>query len=259
MKAYLLASLLFTASVMPSSLLLAANDQPVVLRDAVEIPGGSLTPGSYTFGVEDRLPDRAVVRISSSQGIKGQYLLLTVPNPQLSAENGLQYFNLRGENRQALRAWKCSSCSAPLEFVYPKPEAVKITDASAQPVLAADPAPEKLPNNLSADDARVVTLWASTPERVTPANVEYRVTATDYPKPHSSATRPTKSHAAAVASAAPHRPATLSAAQASALQVASAGRQRLPETASNTPLVILCGCVCLIGAFAVRLSRLRRA
>jgi hypothetical protein len=256
MKAHLLASLLFTASVMPSSRLFGASDQPVTLRDSVEIPGGNLKPGSYTFGIEDRLSDRAVVRISSSQGAKGDYLLLTVPNPQLSPENGVQYFNLPGENKQALRAWKCSSCSAPLEFVYPKPEAVKITDATAQPVLAADTAREKLPKDLSADDAQVVALWSLAPERIAPGNPGYQVTATDYPKPHSSVTRPTKSQSAA-GSATPHRPHTLAAAQASASQVA--GRQRLPETASNTPLVVLCGCVCLISAFALRLNRLRRA
>jgi hypothetical protein len=248
MKTHLIGSLLVTALVMPSSLLLGANDQPVTLPNAVEIPGGSLKPGSYTFGVEDRLPDRAVVRITSSEGTDRQHLLLTVPNPKLSAENDLQYFDLRGENRQALRAWKCSNCPEPLEFVYPKPEAVKITDASDQPVLAAEPAHDKVPGNVSGDDARVVTLWALTPTRITPASGGYRVTATDYPNPRRAAP-----------STSSHRPAKLAEAQASASQVASAGRQRLPETASNTPLLILCGCICLIGAFALRLGRLRRA
>ena len=43
-----------------------ANDpQKVSITEKVKVPGASLKPGDYTFSVEDRLQDRAIVRITA--------------------------------------------------------------------------------------------------------------------------------------------------------------------------------------------------
>jgi sortase A len=45
---------------------------------------------------------------------------------------------------------------------------LKITAETGQAVLAVDPAFDKLPDSLSPDNMKVVTLWLLSPERVTP-------------------------------------------------------------------------------------------
>ncbi len=148
----------------------ASQSQNVTLNEKVKIPGASLKPGDYTFSVEDRLEDRAIVRITAQDQSK-HYLVLTVPSAKLpqAGNDGLVRFNVNGKD-QALRGWACSGCTPGLEFVYPKAEAAKLTDQTAEPVLAVDPTYDKLPANLSADDMKVVTLWLLSPEQLTANN-----------------------------------------------------------------------------------------
>lgn len=149
----------------------ATTSQTITLSDKLTIPGASLKPGDYTFSIEDRLADRAIVRITSQDQGK-HFLLLTVPSDKLgqAGSDGLIRFSNTKGNRQVLRGWACSGCMPALEFVYPKAEAAKLTDEAAEPVLAVDPAYDKLPPNLTADDMKVVTLWLLSPERITADN-----------------------------------------------------------------------------------------
>jgi LPXTG-motif cell wall-anchored protein len=155
--------------------------QNVTLDEKLQIPGASLKPGEYTFSVEDRLQDRAIVRITSQDQSK-HFLVLTVPNGQMGQPGSdalVLFTNASGRNR-ALRGWACPACSPGLEFVYPKAEAAKLTDETGEAVLAVDPTYDKLPGNLSADDMKVVTLWLLSPERVTAGNKGKGVKAEKY-------------------------------------------------------------------------------
>ena len=167
-----------------SSSFAADNNQTLIVDKKLQIPGAVLKPGSYKLSIEDRLQDRAIVRISAIASDK-HYLLLTVPNSAIgdTAADGMVYFESNRES--AVRAWKCVNCPAPLEFVYPKAEAVKLTDKTAQPVMAVDPTYDKLPANLSADDMKVVTLWLLSPERITASNTGVGVKAAKYVAPES--------------------------------------------------------------------------
>lgn len=155
--------------------------QNVTLSQKVKIPGASLKPGSYTFSIEDRLQDRAIVRITSQADNK-HYLVLTVPSEKLPAAggDGLVRFTTSNGKDEVLRGWACPGCSPNLEFVYPKAEAAKLTDETAEPVLAVDPTYDKLPANLSPDDMKVVTLWLLTPEQITASNKGKGVKAEKY-------------------------------------------------------------------------------
>ena len=84
----------------------AEDHQTVTVSDKLQIPGATLKSGTYTLSVEDRLADRAIVRISSSSSDK-HYLLLTVPNGKLSAgfDDSLLYFSTSADKKDALRAW----------------------------------------------------------------------------------------------------------------------------------------------------------
>lgn len=159
----------------------ATQTQTITLQQSLEIPGAVLQPGEYTFAIEDRLQDRAILRIESSPSGK-HYLLLAAPNAKLhpAAETGLILFRADADKRQILQAWRCPACSAPLELAYPKAEAAKITGATAQPVLAVDPEYDKLPANLTADDMKVVTLWLLSPKRITAADRGKGVAAVKY-------------------------------------------------------------------------------
>lgn len=149
----------------------SGETQKVTLSEKVKIPGGTLKPGDYTFSVEDRLQDRAIVRIASQDGNE-HFLILSVPNAKLTqaGSDGLVRFTSAKGKDEALRGWACPSCSPALEFVYPKGEAVKLTAETALPVVAVDPTYDKLPANLSPDDMKVVTLWLLAPETITASN-----------------------------------------------------------------------------------------
>ena len=147
----------------------AANDAETVTLDRqTEIPGSTLQPGKVKLEVEDRLQDRAIVRITEANGSNHE-LVLSVPNKKLNASGAsdLIFFPATNSGKQTVKAWKCQSCSAPLEFVYPKDQAVAVTQDTGKAVMAVDPAYDKLPKNLSPDDMKVVTLWLLAPKTVT--------------------------------------------------------------------------------------------
>lgn len=143
----------------------AAESETVTLDQKTEVPGATLEAGTYKFQVEDRMQDRAIVRITKANSDDHQ-LILSVPNTKLSAR-GVAYF-AGGASEHAIKSWKCTSCPSPLEFVYPKDQAVAITQATGKAAMAVDPSYDKLPTNLSQDDMKVVTLWLLSPKQVTP-------------------------------------------------------------------------------------------
>ncbi len=161
--------------------LLGQETQTVTLDHKLQVPGATLKPGQYTFMVEDRLEDRAIIRITSGNN-NSHELLLAVPNDKLNeSEHGkLLFFPTGGADKQILQGWMCPSCQSALEVVYPKGEAVKITGESAKPVIAVDPTYDKLPKNLLPDDMKVVTLWLLSPKEVTPEQKGKGVTAAKY-------------------------------------------------------------------------------
>jgi hypothetical protein len=225
MRKILSASLFLAALVMPGARVFAADDaQKIAIKRDLQIPGEVLKPGSYTLSVEDRMSDRAVVRISNDADAKQHFLLLAVPSTQLSTVAGesIILFKAGDPTKQILRGWACADCSRPLELVYPKLEAAKITGETGESVLAVDPASDKLPANLSPDDMKVVTLWLLSPERVE----------------------------------AGHHGAGLKAAK---YQAASTGRRHLPQTASSFYWLALLGTLSLGSSLLVRAARLKRS
>ena len=142
------------------------DTEQVSFDKPVQIPETVLQPGQYKIHLEDHLADRAIVRITDPSG--SDHYILTVPTRKLSAANkGLIFFH-DTTGTEAVHGWECPTCSKPLEFVYPKDEAVKLTADTGKPVMAYDPSYDKLPANLTAADRKVVTLWLLSPQTVTP-------------------------------------------------------------------------------------------
>jgi hypothetical protein len=195
--------------------------------------------------------DRAIVRIENAEKNE-HYLVLSVPNGTLprQAQNGLILFNSNNDQRHVLRGWLCPECTSALEFVYPKLEAVKITENSGESVLAVDPESDKLPVKLSADDMKIVTLWLLSPKRITADNRGEGVNAAKY---QSGKNVSGETLAADVS----QRPARVDA--ASALRSLSQDQpSRLPKTASNTFSLALYGLLAIVAAAGLRMRRIRR-
>ncbi len=257
----------------------AENGQTITLGTNTQIPGTELKAGTYTFAVEDRLPDRAIVRVSNSQ--TGEHsLVLAVPDAKVpvTSDDNLAYFKTNGSDNKSVKAWKCADCAAPLEFVYPKLEAVKITGDTAETVMAVDPSYDKLPGNLSPDDMKVVTLWLLSPERVTASNTGEGVKAAKYVAPAATAAAAdtvaantnaaTQAPVAAPASAATPAPttpapavtpATASSPEPTAAPAPMSHRRQLPKTASDTYLYLTGGLAFLAAGLTLRWRRLSRA
>ena len=163
------------------SVLLGQDSQTVTLDHKVQIPGAVLKSGEYTFAVEDRLQDRAIIRITNTKK-NSHELVLAVPSDKLNqAEHGkLIFFSAANSDKQILQGWMCPSCQTALEVVYPKNDAVKITGETAKAVLAVDPTYDKLPKNLTPDDMKVVTLWLLSPKEITPEQKGKGVEAAKY-------------------------------------------------------------------------------
>jgi hypothetical protein len=204
--------------------------QNIVITEAMQIPQATLQPGSYSLSIEDRLKDRAVVRVSSLNS-KQHFLVLAVNSRKLASDNskGIILFNAADEKLQILRGWMCPSCPQGLEFVYPKLDALKITAETGQAVLAVDPSFDKLPDALSSDNMKVVTLWLLTPERITP---DRRGSGLKVSKYESS-------------------PVT----RADTKTVASGRAKHLPKTAGNTFSLAAWGAGLLLAGCALRLTR----
>jgi hypothetical protein len=113
-----------------------------------------------------------------------------------------------------------------LEFVYPKEEAVAIAKSNQAKVPAVDPASEGRPltiKGLSKSDLELVTLWLLSATHVGPEDSSGGIQAERYRQ---------------VASVS-HRPAIA----------------RLPQTASNLPLIGLLGFCSLLLAISFRIFR----
>ena len=168
-----------------NALLAGAEDQTIALDQPLQIPGKTLNPGTYRFSVEDRLTDRAIVKITNLQSQDYQFIL-TVPTKGIKSHHGtLVLFPSSAANKQILQAWTCGDCGVPLQAIYSKAEAVAITEDTAKPVMAVDPSYDKLPENLSAADRKVVTLWLLSPKEVTSDQKGKGVEAAKYVAPSS--------------------------------------------------------------------------
>jgi hypothetical protein len=221
------AALVFGASLLHGA---GRDTQNIVITEAMQIPQATLQPGSYSLSIEDRVKDRAVVRVSSLNS-KQHFLVLAVNSRKLVSDNskGIILFNAADEKLQILRGWICPGCTQGLEFVYPKLDGSKITAETGQPVLAVDPAFDKLPDALSADDMKVVTLWQLSPERIT---ADRRGTGLKVARYEDSAAK---------------RPNTKTA--------ASVRHKHLPKTASNTFSLAGWGAAFVLAGCALRLRR----
>ncbi len=241
------------------------------------IPGKTLSPGDYTISVVDHLTDRVILRVTDKKGnVESTFLGLTSLGLPIASSAGPVRWT--GQGSPALRGFRFPG-APPVEFVYPKAQAVTIAKGNSDKVLAIDPASDNLSikhDKLSNQDMEIVTLWTLKSTRVGPSSqpaieaAKYQPIPSPVPTPTPAPAQPTY-----VAKAdAPVRPASRSSSEVAsrpgtqaseptpvpATRKQSATRKPdiavLPHTASSLPLVLLASVLALLGAYALKLRRL---
>ena len=253
----------------------ATLDTPFKLQRETQIPGKLLKPGGYTIVIKDHLSDRAIIQVKGDNGkVESTFLGVFHSGLQSSGSTGpIAIATVKGHD--ALRGFQFPG-GGTIEFVYPKAEAASIVTKSPEQVLAIDPASDNLHvkgNDLSKEDAQVVTLWALQATKVTAGQAgisakKYSPEVSSQGTTVASSQTPAAAPSAPAASSAPapvtpprQSAATKRAAPSASTQVASSGRRptlsALPHTASNLPLILMVMLGSFASAMLVRFGRQR--
>jgi hypothetical protein len=223
----------------------------------VELPGVTLPAGTYMFRLADVSTSRHIVQVFDKDGSKLFATLMTIPNQRLepTGQNVVLFAERPSGTPQAVKAWWYPGNTIGEEFVYPKSEAIKIAQATHQPVLAT---PDKNASTRermkTAEVGRVTESGAMTPEResataVTPPAGTSAAQPPATPEPKAPTTAPAEP-------AAPQAAGTSGQTRAQKPASAARGHRNLPATASTLPLIELLAVLSLAGAFGAR--RLRK-
>jgi hypothetical protein len=227
-----------------------------------EIPGHSLKQGTYSIHVVDNLKDRYIVSVQDAHNSRiATFIGLRSPEfNQTEAQGPIDWSNAPGKTA-AMRGFSFTN-GLKVEFAYPKAEAVELAKLNASSVPAIDPESEGRPADpkLSDEDRQVVTLWMLTSTRVGPGNGAPAIEAKRFQP---------KAETELAENTAPALPAPVARSNADRVKpeairpVAAAITKpknkavaaRLPQTASDLPLVLLLSGAMLVGGFAVRFGR----
>jgi hypothetical protein len=195
----------------------------VTFSQPVEVAGHVLPAGTYVFQLADSNADRHIVQIFSADGRTIIATVLTVPDYRLTptGETVMKFSEAPAGSPQAIRAWFYPGNTAGHEFVYPRARALQLAKASSTvvPALAIDVS--------DTGALKTAPIVAVTPD------------ATELPVADAIRTTPDNAAANAKSNAAPHG-------------------DRLPKTASRTPLIALFGfmsvCIALAAMWLGRRS-----
>ena len=253
--AALSSSVAFAAPVVTNSVGVdaAALDTPFNVQRPTQVPGKLLKAGGYTIILKDHLTDRGIIQIKGDDGkVESTFLGVFHSGLQSSGTTGPIMLHTE-KGHEALRGFTFPG-GGTVEFVYPKAEAAALATTSPEQVLAIDPASDNLrmkDNDLSKEDAQIVTLWSLQATKV--AAGQPGIAAKRYVAPQTSApavaavqapATPAPSPAPVAAPAPVSQPAVAKrSAPPAARQIASSGRRpalaALPHTASNLPLLLM--------------------
>ena len=224
----------------------------------VELPGVTLPAGTYMFKLADTMTNRHIVQVFDKDGRKLFATLLTIPNQRLepSGQNIVLFAERPEGTPQAVKAWWYPGDTVGDEFVYPKSEALKIAQATHEPVLATeDRSATDRERMKTAEVGRVNESGTMTPEQANKPAPSTGATASSAPTGTTTAQPPATP---APSSAAP----TGTSGQASTANQpkTQATRDRhLPKTASTLPLIELLSGLSFAGALGARQLRKRFA
>lgn len=293
LSAALGAAMLMTAATAQAQGIIPDRSTIVTIDAPVALPGVVLPAGSYLFRLADTQASRNVVQIFDKDRTKifATLIAVSAERNEASGEAVITFRETPATEAPALRYWYYAGEKGGQEFVYPKDQAMKIAQASGQPVLAVETTSTDAEAMQKGEISRIDAATASA-NATAPAAAEQAAAAEQPRQPESSQAAaaaqpaaPTPAPAEPAATPAPERPAapateermTAQAAQpappAPAAETAprptgTSGRvdadtpgtgaeRELPRTASELPMVAFLGFLALGAALVVRGLRRR--
>ena len=245
------------------------SSEPMILDQKTVIPGKTLDAGSYSIRILDQFSDRFILQVEDSGGTTlstfiGLYSSDFDTSPGRS-QRGPIFWTNSPKGAKAMRAYAFRNGNT-LDFAYPKGQAVTLAKLNTSSVPAIDPESEgrKPDPKLSLEDRQVVTLWELKATHVGPKDQTPAIEAKRYTAPlqpnaapvqvAASTPRPTPP---AVPQTKQNRPEPMQVAKLDAPPRVRSSVKRLPQTASELPLVLLLSLLSLLGAGGLGIVRNR--
>jgi hypothetical protein len=249
-RSFLIASAAFlAASALPAqshSYVLVTSSFAV--ESPTQVPGKVLKSGSYTVEIVDHLHDRFILRVADTQG-KEEAMFIGLKSPDFAAavpanHPGPVFWPAAPRGETAVRGFSFDH-GPTLEFAYPKAEAVVLAKLNPDSIPAIDPESEgrKPDPKLSKEDREVVTLWMLNSIRIgkdheTPA-IEARRFDAAPDSTQATATMPSLTAKARTYQIAENDPLPYKQYVAESKAKRRPIAARLPQTASQLPLLLL--------------------
>jgi hypothetical protein len=134
---------------------------PFTVASPAAVPGAALAPGAYTLHVVNRLSDRVLLKVDGANGsVSTTFLGVESPGVTRKPGGGAVMWSKEVSGAQYMKGWSFAGSQKPVEFVYPKDDAVKIATANLGTVPAVDPASEGKPtdNTITQNDMQLLNL-----------------------------------------------------------------------------------------------------
>lgn len=244
----------------------------VTFGESVQVPGQLLPAGTYYFRLMDSQADRHIVQIFNEDHTKLITTILAIPNYRLQPADKtvLTYAERPAGEPAALQAWFYPGDNFGQEFVYPKSEAERLSQANNTKVPSTES--EQAYPGKSAESASTNqgTMTSSTTTETNTSTSQATATSTQ-PSTDSSAAAnaqqgssyspaPTSNTSAETSSTSqsmtetPARETTTQSDRSNSATSNTTSRDSLPQTGSLLPLVGLVGLVFLGAATLLRVA-----
>jgi hypothetical protein len=211
----------------------------------VQIPGATLTAGTYVFKLADIPGNRHVVQVFDKDEKKIYTTMLAVPNQRAEpSDKPIVLFSERATGSpQAVKVWYYPGETIGNEFVYPRSQAMKIAKESHTRVLAMN------------NDNKTANTIGEVPAEMKSATVGYFDENGNWQSDDNNRVAVTGTTARAETTTAPAP--TMARTQSAGTTGSRPARKHLPRTSSSLALFELISGLSLAGGFAVRQLRQR--
>lgn len=243
----------------------------VTFSGPVSLPGVTLPAGEYLFRLADSLSNRSIVQVFDKDRNKIYATILATParRPEPTDQAVVTFRETPSDRPPAVHYWYYAGERSGQEFAYPKAEAMRIANASGEPVLAVDSDSANIEDMQKGEISRVQPNQATitqpeqsaapappapAPQETTapPAQPQETARPANTSEPQSSKTGTSGTRAPAATGTTGTTPQTAPATP----QRTQPRRTELPKTASELPLVGFIGLSALVAALG--LGALRR-
>lgn len=130
----------------------------LTVKEAIQVPGAQLPPGKYAVRLLDSQANRYIVQFFNDDRSKLFATVLAIPNELMEPvdDTQLRFYESRGNEPPALRAWFYPGETIGREFVYPKSEANTIAANSGRSVPSMD---DETARSFMTTDAQATPVW----------------------------------------------------------------------------------------------------